>query len=134
MTYTHSCPAVLTPVLPRPFSGPRPLTPLGTSGGGRCDGDGGSNDDGGDSGNNGTTTLTTVLGKGSTPWSSFYNRWTDTINMLLGPSRTSVQSRPSHTFFATLSMGPPFTPPLAALPLPRAPPPQQQSETAWSGE
>jgi hypothetical protein len=125
------------PSSPAPFGGPQPLTPPntgsggggGSSGGGgggsghrRCNRSGGSGEGGG-GGTGDTTTPTTGQGRGGTPWPSFYNPWTDTINMWLGPSRPTARSRPPHAFFVALSVGPPFNP-LAALPLPRAPPPQ----------
>jgi hypothetical protein len=112
--------------------------PLGTSGGGRGGGGGSSGEGcggggrrhrnrsaggGGDSGTDDgsdTTTPTTGQGKRGTPWSSFYNPWTGTINMWSDPSRPSVTSRPPHAFFAAPSVGPPFTPPLLPLPLPDA--------------
>jgi hypothetical protein len=101
----------------------------GGGGGGRrhhnCNGGGGGCSGGTDSGSitGGTTIMTTVQRRGGTPWSSFYNPRTGTINMWLGPSTPSVPSRPLHTFFAAPPVGPPFTPPLATLSLPPAPPP-----------
>jgi hypothetical protein len=43
-------------------------------------------------------------------------------------------SRLPHDFFAAPQVGPPFTPPLAPLPLPRVSPPQLRSWTLGSGE
>jgi hypothetical protein len=67
---------------------------------------------------------TTSQGRSGTPWLSFCNLWTGTIHVWPGPSRPSVPSSPLHAFFAAPQVGPPFTPPLAPLPHPRAPPPQ----------
>jgi hypothetical protein len=70
---------------------------------------------------------TTVRRVPSTSTHSSFNMW-------MGPSRPSVPSRLPHAFFAAPPVGPPFMPPLAPLPLPRALSPQQQSWTPWSGE
>jgi hypothetical protein len=97
--------AIPTPI---PFSGPQPSLPSSTSCGGRDSGGGYGgggggeghhchNHDsggGGDSGNcsgggTGMTTPTIGHGRGSAPWSSFYNPWINAINMWSDTSRPS---------------------------------------------
>jgi hypothetical protein len=101
----------------------------GNSGGGggrrhNCSGGGGDSSTDSGSGTGGTTAPTIGQGRGVTPWPSFYNPWTGTINMWPSLSWPLIPSRPPHSFVAP-QVVPLFTPPLAPLPLPRAPPPQQ---------
>jgi hypothetical protein len=71
------------------FGAPRAPPPAG----GGCDGGGGCGRGGG-SGSGGSSTSSGNQGKGNPSWPSFYNPWTDTINMWPGPSMGASPSRP----------------------------------------
>jgi uncharacterized membrane protein YgcG len=114
---------------PTTFSAPRP-PPSSDGDGGGGGGHGGGRGHGRGGGGGGTSTPSTGQVKGSSPWPSLYNPWTDTIRVWLGLSTGGALYRPpqlQHTLFAApppvQQTGAPTTP-LAPPLLPRVPPHQ----------